>query len=102
MSTRGEHTCGLSANREIWCWGGNEYGQLGIGNYDNMNVPTAVTGGHKFASISAGNSHTCGITISGDAYCWGLNYDGQLGINNDGDVDSPQRVLTNLVGTYSP
>ena len=68
------HTCTLDAAGNASCWGNNGQGQLGIASqppyYSAVNLPTPVTGGHQFSSISAGHASTCGLTLSG-TYCWG-------------------------------
>ena len=73
----GNHFCGLTEANDAWCWGSNDYGQLGDGTtsttYGAMSGPTQVTGGLKFASMAAGGSFTCGLTSDGTAYCWGSN-----------------------------
>jgi alpha-tubulin suppressor-like RCC1 family protein len=74
------HTCALTSSGVAYCWGGNYYGQVGVGTVGGrVTVPTAVIGGHTFSSISAGRMHTCGIDTSGDAWCWGWDVTGQLG-----------------------
>jgi alpha-tubulin suppressor-like RCC1 family protein len=42
-------------------------------------APVAVTGGHQFTSLAAGQYHTCGLKSNGEVWCWGLNTGGQLG-----------------------
>jgi alpha-tubulin suppressor-like RCC1 family protein len=73
------HTCGLAAGGAAWCWGWNQFGQLGNGTQANRNTPGAVNGGRTFVMIEAGYSHTCGLESDGDAWCWGNNSNGQLG-----------------------
>ena len=74
------HTCALSATGTAYCWGFNYSGQLGIDSTMRyMAVPSAVVGGLKFSSVSAGAYSTCGLTAAGTAYCWGSNSTGQLG-----------------------
>ncbi len=67
----GRHACGLSATGEAHCWGWNEDGELGNGTKASSNVPVAVAGGLRFASISVGHFHTCAVSIDGAIYCWG-------------------------------
>jgi alpha-tubulin suppressor-like RCC1 family protein len=74
------HTCALTSSGVAYCWGGNYYGEVGIGSVGGaVRVPTAVIGAHTFSSISAGRMHTCGIDTSGDTWCWGWDLWGQLG-----------------------
>jgi alpha-tubulin suppressor-like RCC1 family protein len=87
----GAHTCAVTDDHQVYCWGLNSYGQLGDGTRtgaaicENYGVavcstrPVAVLGGLRFRSLSTGLLHTCGVTIDDRAYCWGLNSDGQLG-----------------------
>ncbi|MFL5599547.1 MAG: Ig-like domain-containing protein [Gemmatimonadaceae bacterium] len=79
--TAGEfHSCALTSSGVAYCWGGNYYGQVGAGTVGGrVSVPTAVIGGHTFASISAGRMHTCGVDTGGDTWCWGWDSAGQLG-----------------------
>jgi alpha-tubulin suppressor-like RCC1 family protein len=56
------------------------------------NVPTAVSGSHSFASLSAGGFHTCGTPSDGVAYCWGSNNAGRLGDGTEIDRLVPTAV----------
>ncbi|MFM7679888.1 MAG: RCC1 domain-containing protein, partial [Roseiflexaceae bacterium] len=94
VQANGNHTCAKSTTNELYCWGNNASGQLGIGSTTNKNLPTAVLtpSGVTFASISMGNAHTCGVTGAGAAYCWGINDYGNLGINSTVMRTSPTLV----------
>jgi E3 ubiquitin-protein ligase HERC3 len=42
-SGQGNFTCALTANDDVYCWGGNGFGQLGLGTTDAFNAtPTLV------------------------------------------------------------
>jgi alpha-tubulin suppressor-like RCC1 family protein len=74
------HTVGITTSGDAYAWGFNgDGGQLGDGTTTNRSTPVLVSGGHTWASISAGHSHTVGLTTNGDAYAWGCNEYGQLG-----------------------
>ena len=79
--------------RQAYCWGYNEYGQLGDGTTDDASTPVAVAGGLVFESVSPGDFHTCGITLASEAYCWGRNENGQLGVNSSENASEPTPVL---------
>ena len=85
------YNCALLENRDIKCWGENNFGQLGYGHSDNLgdneelssygNVPI----GSKVSQldISTISFHTCAVlSNTGDMKCWGLNNFGQLGYGN--------------------
>ena len=85
ISAGAEHTCGIDTAGAAWCWGWDEYGQLGDGNdykpsaYD----PMAVLGGHSFSTLAPGQYHTCGVDTAGKGWCWGWDGNGQLGDGSD-------------------
>ena len=87
-----EHTCALLSSGAMKCWGSNNYGQLGLGNTDDVNIPTDLPvfeGGARATAISAGADHTCALFDNGAVKCWGSNNYGQLGLGNTDDVNIP-------------
>jgi len=79
------HSCAVTTNGAAYCWGHNEYGQLGDGSLLSRAIPTAVAGGLAFAGLATWEFHSCGVTTAGAAYCWGVNGNGKLG---DGSTTS--------------
>lgn len=74
------HTCALTPEGEVWCWGQNELGALGDDTSIDRARPVKPLGlPGPVASLSAGAGGTCAVLESGDAYCWGSNANGQLG-----------------------
>lgn len=74
------HTCALTRNKEVWCWGANTRGQLGDGTNKKRPKPVKVAGLNGGAiAITAGDEHTCALTEEGAVKCWGYNRHGQLG-----------------------
>jgi len=82
------HTCSIKTG-DLYCWGQNTSGQLGTGNYDNVNQPVNVASTIEWSFIEAGQNHTCGINDADDLYCWGMNAEGQLG---DGSINMRNTV----------
>jgi alpha-tubulin suppressor-like RCC1 family protein len=76
LSNGGFHACGLS-NGTGFCWGSNEWGQLGTGS--TAVQPAPVVGQQPFVALAVGEDHACALTAVGAAWCWGLNDLGQLG-----------------------
>jgi alpha-tubulin suppressor-like RCC1 family protein len=76
----GDHVCAIADNKDAYCWGLNNFGQVGSGVAGGQNnEPTLVTGGHKFIDIAATGSQSCGVTVGREIYCWGANTEAQLG-----------------------
>lgn len=79
VSVGAGHTCGLEQTTGVLkCWGLNNYGQLGVADFNNRTTPTVVSSGTSFAAVWTGSSHTCALTRSGQMKCWGYNAEGQL------------------------
>ena len=68
------HTCAIVMNdlvkdtREdeghtgnVYCFGSNSFGQLGIGNRDDQTLPQQVNLGGMAKEVQAGRDHTCAI-----------------------------------------
>jgi alpha-tubulin suppressor-like RCC1 family protein len=87
------HSCGVSTTSGLaYCWGRNDYGQLGNNSTSSVSAPTAVNGTLFFSELITGQSHTCGITITGDKFCWGYNGSGQLGNGSTTEMYVPTAV----------
>ena len=67
---------------ELWAWGLNDYGYLGINNLINRSTPvTTLAGGNNWKQVSCGNRHSAVIKTDGSLWLWGRNDFGQLGDN---------------------
>jgi alpha-tubulin suppressor-like RCC1 family protein len=95
-------TCALDTSGRAYCWGVNDYGELGDGNTAGTTEPVAVDtsgvlAGKTLTQISAGQQHACALDTAGQAYCWGLNFDGELGDGTTTDSSVPVVVDTSGV-----
>jgi alpha-tubulin suppressor-like RCC1 family protein len=74
-----EHTCGRRATGRLYCWGDDEFGQLGDGGPNGSQTVPSLVPGPGWRSVSAGTDHTCGIRTTRRLYCWGEDAFGRLG-----------------------
>jgi alpha-tubulin suppressor-like RCC1 family protein len=90
VSTGREHACALTADGTAYCWGSNEFDQLGAVATDEtcarldreiacrrLAVPVNTT--LRFRKIAAGGVHTCALALDDRVHCWGDNLRGALG-----------------------
>jgi len=108
VSAGDSHSCALLSNGSAYCWGSNEFGQLGTADVAttclrvDRHVPCAATprpvlGGLKFTRIAAGANHTCGIALGSRVYCWGDNLHGQIGDPAVRLATTPTPILANAI-----
>ncbi|AKF04179.1 hypothetical protein DB32_001328 [Sandaracinus amylolyticus] len=72
VSSDAGHACAVSALGTVWCWGRNQYGQLGDGTQTDRSAAVSVAGLTDAVEIDLdGVGYTCARTTSGDVYCWG-------------------------------
>ncbi len=77
-----EHIVALTRPGQVFVWGSNVEGQLGLGGNTNRSVPTQVgvpCGAGGVAQVAAGHNSTLSRCTDGRVFAWGLNSDGQLG-----------------------
>lgn len=73
--------CGIKTNDTVWCWGDNDFGQLGAGPSvkADSETPVAVATDRKFKSLAISPETVCGVDTTNHVLCWGANDYGQLG-----------------------
>jgi alpha-tubulin suppressor-like RCC1 family protein len=75
-----KHSCGLTEDNEIYCWGENGAGQIGNGkNSGRALFPAWLKDPLGYTGLAAGGSATCALRRDGSVVCWGSNEAGQLG-----------------------
>lgn len=85
LSSGTSHVCGLDLNHGVYCWGMNEYGQLGTGDTSYSVVPVLAQFPDAVTQVVTGSAFTCVLASFGRAWCWGSIY----GVRNDtGGVNS--------------
>ena len=91
------HACAVrSADRTLWCWGSNNYGQSGngaaAGSPANVTSPTQSGTGTDWDSVAAGYLHECARKTDHSVWCWGEDANGALGDRGVHASTSPQLV----------
>ncbi len=100
ISVGGDHSCALSAQGKVRCWGFNGFGQLGYGHTTNIGddeTPASagdVSVGGTVTQLALGFNHTCALLTSGKVRCWGDNKRGQLGYGNTNAVGDDEKPDT--------
>lgn len=79
ISAGSDHSCGVSLANTAYCWGHDDWRQLGDGKSGYTTSPVAVQLAEAVRMIEAGPAFSCAVTIAGKAYCWGANSIGQVG-----------------------
>ena len=98
VSAGSAHTCAVTTEAGLKCWGNNSAGQLGDAKASggSSNTPIDVPGlTSGVASVSVGNTHTCVLTTEGNIKCWGDNSKGQLG---DGTAGTIRTTPVDVIG----
>jgi E3 ubiquitin-protein ligase HERC4 len=91
------HSAALTANGQLFTWGSNNKGQLGLGNkYEMVFSPTLVDclAGVPLAGLVCGANHSIVASVSGAVFAWGANSHGQLGLGDSEDRLVPTQVRT--------
>jgi alpha-tubulin suppressor-like RCC1 family protein len=90
-----QHTCALTLDDRVYCWGENSLGELGDGTATDEPLPTLMAGGAAFRELRVGFGSSCGVTRQDAVLCWGshaanlgaateqcrVEFDGQIGFS---------------------
>ena len=94
------HNTALDSNGDVWAWGWNYFGQLGIGTYcTDMNspdcmatTPLKIPDLTSVKTIASRGYHTLALKNDGTVWAWGYNDSGRLGDGTTADRHSPVQV----------
>ena len=78
--------------KQLWSWGTNGTGQLGLGDVTTRSSPVQVGALTDWSSISGGNTVATAIKTDGTLWSWGSNSLGELGLGNVTARSSPVQV----------
>jgi Regulator of chromosome condensation (RCC1) repeat len=85
-------TCAINSQNALYCWGRNDYGQLGVGNNSQQMSPVQVGLENTWKTVNPGEYHTCAIKLDGTAWCWGKNSDYELGTGDTTYYNYPTQI----------
>lgn len=96
------HTLAVDESGQVWAWGRNAFGQLGLGEKDKNNfspeplkTPVKVKGlPNSIVAVATGAEHSVALDSNGTVWAWGRNTAGQLGNGTTTNVNpEPTEVL---------
>jgi alpha-tubulin suppressor-like RCC1 family protein len=101
------HSGAIDSEGNVWMWGSNAFGQLGLGPDAPtfVSTPAKVTLRTRAISLSGGgdtlkNGHTQCLLSDGSLWAWGCDLDGQLGDGGTTNQFAPVEITaapSNLV-----
>lgn len=98
------NTSAIKTDGTAWCWGNNQYAQLGANlanSIPSRSSPVLVFGGAtNWKQIAIGRRHALAIKTDGTMWAWGSHSYGQTGINynnyvNPADNSTPIPIFSN-------
>ena len=95
------YSVAIKTDGTLWGWGSNDYGQLGVGDEVNRDVPTQVGTDTNWVSVAVGSADyffvsdvTLAIKTDGTLWAWGSNGNGELGLSDSANRNVPTQVGT--------
>ncbi len=89
ISAGDAHSLILSGSGQVYSFGNNQNGQLGLGDNGQRLIPTLIPGINNIKHISAGYGYSLIVNSSGQVYSFGFNHSGQLGLGDFNDRNIP-------------
>jgi alpha-tubulin suppressor-like RCC1 family protein len=86
------HSCAITSEGAVVCWGNNDYGQLGNGTTESSSIPLPVNDIYDAIDVSVSSRLSCALLAGGNIQCWGSNYNGRLGNGESTDSNIPVTV----------
>jgi alpha-tubulin suppressor-like RCC1 family protein len=78
--------------QELYVWGNNAYGQLGLNDLTNRNSPVQLGASTDWSKATTGRAFNLAIKTNGTLWAWGRNNSGQLGLGDTVNRSSPVQV----------
>jgi alpha-tubulin suppressor-like RCC1 family protein len=86
---------------DVWCWGSNDHGELGVTGMAESSVPVKVPGIPKIKQLASTptSNHQSALAVDGTVWCWGANESGQCG--ETGTATTAPRQIAGLANIVS-
>ena len=105
-----DHSAAVTKDGDLYMWGANGSGQLGIQSNVDSNIPVKVNNSSSTLPeksvkyVALGSYHSAAITKDGSLYMWGYNNYGQLGNGSTTNSYTPVKIMENVaavsLGSY--
>jgi alpha-tubulin suppressor-like RCC1 family protein len=95
VSCGAHHSTSISRRGELFAWGLDSNGELGLGRWASIEVALprqCLLAQVRIVSVACGTNHTLAIAEVGHLWSCGRNKYGQLGIGNTHDSSRLQKV----------
>jgi len=90
-----DHVMAVTVDGDVYAWGKNKAGRLGIGHARDCFVPTVAATHGKIIDVKIGSTHSVALDSRGRVYTTGSAKNGRLGtLNKDGDRHSFAEVVS--------
>ena len=94
VSCGNKFTICLEENGNVYSFGNNDYGQLGLGNNTNFNSPQLIFSLKDVEFIESGGTNYVFCKTKDDIFCWGANESMQLGIGHTDNRNTPTKCIS--------
>lgn len=103
ISAGNDHVIALDTDGNVWAWGANGVGQLGVSTETvstQSNAPIKVTAFStaRITAVYAGTHASFALDADGKVYAWGSDLNGYLGVSSEDDSTNTPTQLTALSG----
>jgi len=107
LSLGTDFTVIVTEHGDLYAFGNNHNGQLGLGSTEHQLLPALVDkvqafAGQQAATVSCGNSHCGCVTRGDDLFMWGNNKEGQLGLNLPTEYDAATTAMVPSGSSSTP
>jgi alpha-tubulin suppressor-like RCC1 family protein len=92
--------CARKMNGAVYCWGNDQDGALGQGDYEPQRIAPVIVDVNGLTSgmtaLATGEAFACVLDPNTNAWCWGANRQGELGNREIATKDTASRVRLSL------